>query len=323
MMQSIRYIGQLQLTLVAKKKAVAFSIASILILVLLVSYVPTVYVTTPSGQAIRLETLDKFLQNIIVDAQFALYNAGYRSLISLVSDIENTGIPISDPYASLIELQQFGTSGGVTSTIMVNNTVYDWIQKIEVLADQFDVNLTITPTGLTVDQIDPWSVRCTIFLDIIARDRKTSASWNLTPTVTVFIPIDRFPDPLFIIGTANMYVRDIVKANATPVGPGQTQLHMQQARYIASDNAPSFLSRFSFDFTPSPVGIESIIDLQAMGTVVAVDLTRSRIDHVYFSPATPVVYSVISIHPTFKIDNETAVATSTLDRYGLGLYATP
>jgi hypothetical protein len=305
------------------KKAVAFSIVSILILVLLVSYVPTVYVTTPSGQAIRLETLDKFLQNIIIDAQFAVYNAGYRSLISLVSDLENTGVPILDPSTSMVELQQYGTNGGVPSSIMINNTLTDWIQKIRILADNFDVNLTLNPLIMTVDQVDPWSVRCQVFFELYAVDRKTSASWNLTPTVTALIPIDRFPDPLFIIGTANQYVRDIVPANTTPVGPGQTQLHMQKGHYIASDTAPSFLSRFSYDFTPSVLGIESLIDLQAMGIVVPVDLTRSRVDHIYFTSVLTPVFTVPSIHATFKIDNTSAGSLSTIARYGLELYTTP
>ncbi|MFH1400079.1 MAG: hypothetical protein ABIH41_01040 [Nanoarchaeota archaeon] len=61
------------------------------------------------------------------------------------------------------------------------------------------------------------------------------------------------------------------------------QYHLNSSLYIPSRSAPSFIQRFEGDLTPSPAGIESLVNLQVLADQgVPIDNNRSVVDYLYF-----------------------------------------
>jgi len=82
------------------------------------------------------------------------------------------------------------------------------------------------------------------------------------------------------------------------------ETHLLQGYYVESTEAPSYLMRFSGNFSPSQFGIESMVNLDDLDKQSIPVLERSVIDHIYFSTESTTDYCNIKDMPSwFRIDS--------------------
>jgi len=79
--------------------------------------------------------------------------------------------------------------------------------------------------------------------------------------------------------------------------------HIENSLYTENSNAPSFLSRFEYDLSPSPYGIESMVNLKKFQGL-GINEDSSIIDYHYFPDDGNGDYR-INVTPSWvKIDDE-------------------
>jgi hypothetical protein len=107
------------------------------------------------------------------------------------------------------------------------------------------------------------------------------------------VPITDIKDPLYSVGTLGRSPNPVRGSNVSrpyiTAGGNPTRFLtlVNTSVYVADPDAPSFLMRFTGNLSPSPYGIQSLINLEtfrAQGFVP--DPCRSIVDYRYFNGST-------------------------------------
>ena len=298
------------------KRAVFFTFIAMFIVVLVVAVVSTrdSYRYREKSRAVtaRIRTMNNFIDDFEKDLDREIYIGGYRSLLSMNAYIRQIEDYVEDFDAIFEEILVNGTANGTSMDLMSQDTkgasINSWLARLNDEAAEQNINVDITVNDVTVTQENPWAVIINFESTVVIDDIKSLASWNFDKVYTREISIIGFEDPLFTVGT---YDEVISLINVTPIssldfvtgGGDATNLntHLLGDYYVNNPDAPSYLMRFEGNFSPSPYGIESLIDITALD---APDPDKSVVDHVYFDTTNPTVYCNVSggVPSWFKID---------------------
>ncbi len=263
------------------KKAVAFTIIAVVFAMILsiLFFSQTRYTERDKQEAIetRITTMNDFLNDFYNDADRASYISGYRAFIAMedyLSDPENENVSgvtskgfFINPSKTFIEVFMNGTIGGEFSELMANATFNSYREKVNNISKKIDIVFNATVLNASMTQSDPWSVDMKIDFEIFLNDTKGLATWRLTKKVLTNIPIIDLKDPLY---TVNIGLPVTVKKYPYTEFIGNypgfndttnfTQF-LDQTYFIASNRSPSFVMRFSNELSPSPYGIESMVNI--------------------------------------------------------------
>lgn len=287
------------------RKAFAFTIIAVIFITILgiLFFTQTRYSQRDKQDAIetRISTMDDFLKDFFYDSNRAAYISGYRAFIAMESyltDPSNRDIPgvtsrgfFINPSKTFIEVFMNGTMGGEQILIMDNASFQSYHVKVNNISKKIDIIFNATVIRATMTQKDPWSVDVAIDFHIMLNDSKGLASWNLTKRVVTSIPILELKDPLYSVNTGlpvtikkypyDNFVADYGTFNDTT----NFTRFLEETYFIHTNRSPSFVMRFSNDLSPSPYGIESMVNIPDIVNKKgeAYFGNRSIVDFIYFN----------------------------------------
>ncbi len=262
----------------------------------------------------RIHTMDTFIENLNNDIEKAMYIAAYRGLIAMEEEISTQGAYFNDSGKVFKEAFYNGTIDGENKTVLNSSSFSDYLQSVNITADEIGVNLNINVENISLYHKDPWHVTVKIEFLIHLQDRRGLASWEFTKVKETQVPVTNLRDPVYTVGSNGKFPNVIEKTNITRFindtnnanDTTNLMLHTNNSFYIQSDQAPSYAMRLEGNFNSSPNGIESLVDideLQSQGLSVKTD--RSIVDHVYFQNNVSgynLCDNVINTPTWFKID---------------------
>lgn len=312
-----------------KKKGVFFTFIALFIIILLVALISTKdkyrYREKSNAMLVRTRTVNNFIVDFEKDLDRELFIGGYRALLSMNLYLKDTEQYITDFDSVFEEVLFSGSINGTSFNIMVEEgnqgaDITSWLSRVNEEASKMNLEANLTVHELSVRHISPWEVEVTMVTEVYIRDTKGVASWDYNKTYAKGFSILGFEDPLYIIGTHDKVTNLI---NVTPstefIGAGNDttvlNTHLLNSFYINSTKAPSFLMRFSGNLSPSPYGIESMVNFDDLDLQNILPLQRSVIDYIYFGNASTTDYCNITGTPPlpdwFRIDN------SSISFYGI------
>ncbi|MBW2965604.1 hypothetical protein KY342_00705 [Candidatus Woesearchaeota archaeon] len=259
----------------------------------------------------RVDTMNRFIVDIEKDIERGAYIAGIRAFFELGDYIISTGEYISDLDLSFSELFINGTIDGENSSIMVNNTFTDWIDRIEDEASEIDIIINFTINDISLYQEDHWEVTVDINLTIDMHDKKATSSWKKLKSIKSIINIDGFEDPVYWVETNGIVENGITKTNfsyfVTGMDISNLLSHAYNGFYVEFSGAPDYLMRLEGNLSGSSVyGIESLVDIDRLKDegVPSKDINqKSIVDYIYFGVDNPQRYQVTGAPGWFKVDN--------------------
>jgi len=313
------------------RKGIFFTLIAVSLLgLILFSYSVTYSYTLQEKSAViesRVDSMNRFLQEVDTDMENAIYIAGFRALIGIEDEVANTGTFVTSTEDSFEELFMDGTIDGQNSSVMVNNTFPYWITRIGEEANAVGINLSLNVTGVNISHVDPWTVRVWLIGDLNLSDLKSTASWNQQKEIYADISVLGFEDPSYAVYTSNNVVKRInttvYEGNFTGVATNTTNIrdHVSSTMYANFTGAPSFLMRFENNLTNSTYGIESFVDKAEVSPYHACPTETSAIDSIYWQCDNGIQVWQVANWSGFRIDNETGMGNLTrIERYMLEDY---
>jgi len=288
------------------KKGQLFTISAILIItIFLLSYI--IYNVESDRKSIhnRVDSMNSFVISLKEDLRRQMYITGFRIIFLLEKKIVDTGEPIINLNSSFEEGFYNGTIDSEYQELLYGVTFKNISDSLSDKANRNNLNISLIPYNLSISQEDPWHVKMSLYVNIYVLDKNNLASWNNTETISSYIDITNFEDPLYIIYAKNKnngepYPNKINKSEYIFSDTSITNLSLeyQNSYYIASSLGPSFLDRLEGKTSANHNGIESLVKCEDI-----MFRDRSAVDYIYFSSESPDSSHHISGMPgCFKLD---------------------
>jgi hypothetical protein len=261
----------------------------------------------------RVSTMNNFLFSTEQDLSRHLYISGYRTIFLMEKKIFDTGLEISNLDYLFNETFFSGSFEGGNQEFFDGETLSEIESSINGAASEVGINLSISNPVLNVSQSDPWNVKVTLDYHLLMSDEGNLAHWDKNASISAYIPITNFDDPLYTIETNKLVT---IKITRTPFsnfisGADASNLssHLLNSYYKSSINAPSFLNRLKGDPSASPYGIESFVNLPRLTSEGITVYDKSIIDYIYFSAQNPSpTCSHVGMPSWFKVDSVNTAA---------------
>ena len=254
----------------------------------------------------RVGSLNNFVFFVEEDLPRQLYISGFRTIFLFEKRILETGNYITYFNDTFEECFYNGTLYDETQELMNGATFSEIIDNINIKGDKVNAKVSLSNPSIKIFQEDPWNIKIILTTDMEIEDKSGLVSWNKTKEIIAYIPIEGFEDPLYIVNGNGLVSNKINKTNYTyfvsGVDVSNLQDHLENSNYINSTDAPSFIDRLQGKTSPSDYGIESLVYLPKLPTQKQ-DSSKSLVDHVYFSGATPNLHTVDGMPSWFKIDD--------------------
>ncbi|MBR9700032.1 hypothetical protein GOV09_06240 [Candidatus Woesearchaeota archaeon] len=274
------------------KKSAFFTIVSIILVAgLLFFYVSSNRYSEKERSrviTIRVATMNSFINDIEHDIERGLFISSMRSLIGMTEYVAENGTFYTDFEASFNEAIFNGTADGMPLNLTFNSHFGTWMEKVTDIGSKLDLRITTAGMKVVPFHDDPWRLKVTVIGTINITDRKGLASWKRVLNVTTALDIQDFEDPLYTIISSGKLTNQVIATGVTDFVDGSDAsnliTHANNSLYIASSSAPSFLMRFEGNLSPSPYGIESIVDIPTLQVVAPTlyDGSSSTIDYIFF-----------------------------------------
>jgi hypothetical protein len=291
---------KVRINVIIRRKAVFFTFAAIFLIIILIAIITTTstYRYREKGTAVsaRVMTMNTFISDFEKDVDRELYIGGYRALISVNAYLRQIQgfIPELKPVFS--EILVNGTANGTSMAIMRQEgqgaDIESWLARINEESAKMNIIIRLDIKEVDIVQSTPWNVTVLFNTTVNISDVKNLASWTFNKVYSVQFPILGFEDPLYVVATSDKMANII---NVTPTidfvndsskNPENLYTHLMKSYYINTTLAPSFLMRFSGNLSPSPNGIESMVNLDEYFGQYGYYLSRSVIDYIYFGNQT-------------------------------------
>ncbi|MFP4524088.1 MAG: hypothetical protein ACLFO2_02085 [Candidatus Woesearchaeota archaeon] len=282
-----------------RKKGVAYLLLSLIFVTLL----GTVYLTQEGydhedhheATAARVGTMNSFIGDLHHDLDRAAYISGYRALLGMEEHLSQRGAFFDNQSAMEEAFRQAFLTGGYNGTsfpVLDNASFNDYLQRVDLQASQVGIDVNATVARVRLSQAKPWVVQVRFQGNFTITDERGAAWWEYTKNFTTDVPITGLKDPLYTVNTNGRVPNTITNHTLPPTGyvndtnndTAVLREFTEGSYYRTTDEAPSFLQRFTGDLAADEHGIESLVYLPALsdqGVVVHTD--RSVVDHIYFS----------------------------------------
>lgn len=261
----------------------------------------------------RVDSMNDFVKDLERDMERGLYISSYRSLLSLGEYIIINGEFLNDTETSFKEALLNGTVRGKNASLMVSSTLSEWMEKIELEAQKFNIDANISFSNITIYQDSPWNVKVSADIEFEVKDTTDIASWNRRKKTETSISILEFEDPLYIVNTfgrttnvlnqTNFEGNFTFKVNNATWNVSNLLTHVENGYYTSSPDAPSFLMRFENDLSSSPYGVESLVNIKKMEDYgLVINEESSIVDHLYWEANSDGDYRINFTPSWFKLD---------------------
>lgn len=295
------------------RRAFVFTVIALVVVAAILILARTAQLQFPQSvsAARRASILDSTVYNLEEDLSRVAYIAGYRSLIGLEEHVVNTGEYLMDFDVAFLEMFVNGSVNGTYYSIMDDSTFTSFASRFTQRAQEQGINSQLTAIGVNARHDTPWSIKLEIIVDMQLSDRSGELAFNRTTNITAVVPITDIKDPLYSIGTLGRAPNTIQVSNiSTPyITAANVTTSLQELQntsaYIVSTDAPSFLQRFTYDLTPSPYGIQSLVPIAELAAQsLAIEQCHSVVDYLYFGNTSTSNYVIVNMDPNgFWLDD--------------------
>lgn len=239
----------------------------------------------------RIVAMDNFVEDFNQDVHRASYIAAFRTLLSLEDYVALNGEFFNNTETQFKETFYYGQINGTEADLMNGSSFEDYLQRVNYVANDIGINSSVIVTNISLSQSDFWSIDVVISAVVNISDNHHIASWNFERNYSTNIPIYDLRDPLYSTFTYNRIPNTIRKLDVPYLVNGtdtiNLETHINGSYYIESTDAPSFLQRFENNVSPSPYGIESIVNVGLISAQeVGVCEDCIKVDYMYFNGLT-------------------------------------
>jgi archaellum component FlaF (FlaF/FlaG flagellin family) len=273
------------------KKGIFFSLIAILLAGLTISsflvYNKYKYSDQMDIIGIRITTMNDFLNSVENDLNRALYIASFRTMISMndyIINVNKSGGKLLDNVSQTFEqLMKDGTIGNniEVELLMEDQTMTDWIKKIENISLQIGIVTEINMTSIEICHTSPWKVGITANFTLVMDDDKDIAHWEKNISSETEIEIIGFQDPLYANRTGEY--RKIERTAIAGWNISNLTVFYESGKYITDVSAPNFLMRMEGNLTNDPdnFGIITLVDDDHKSNDIDI-YNRSSVDFRYW-----------------------------------------
>jgi hypothetical protein len=242
----------------------------------------------------RVMTVNEFIKDIDFDSKRVIYISAFRSLIALEDHVARSGHYINNSEELFRVAFYNGTVNGTAVDILVNSTYLDYLQRLNTISRQTGINVDINVTDITLYHDSPWSVNVVVTTHVNVTDSRGLARWEFDKDYETSVNLTNIRDPVYSVSTYGRVPNTIRRTNISDsvfvVGDNDTtglMTHINNSYYHENALAPSFLMRLAGNFSASPFGIESLVNIQEL-IIQGVDYNSSRsvVDYIIFANAT-------------------------------------
>lgn len=255
----------------------------------------------------RIITVNDFIKDVDDDLKKGIRITTTRTLLGLQEYITEQGQFLTNFNNQFEEGFLNGTVEGTNIGLLDESTFTDWASKIKQQADNIDIFINFTILSVALTHSDPWTVNASVKLNISTRDDKGTAKWQRVKTLSASISIFDFEDPLYIVNTDGKVTNTIQQTPYQPFVTGNNVdnlvEHLNGSYYVISNYSPTYLMRMQGDLSSSPLGIESLVNLETLETQGITTESKSTVDAVYFSASTPPDHRINKTPSWFRLDD--------------------
>lgn len=255
----------------------------------------------------RIISVNDFIKDVDNDLQKGIQITTTRTLLGLQEYITEQGQFLTNFDGSFEEGFLNGTVEGSNIGLLDESTFTDWVTKIRQQADSIDIFINFSVQSISLTHSDPWTVNASVEINISTEDKKGTAKWERTKVLFASISVFDFEDPLYIVSTNGKVTNTIQQTPHQPFVNGNNVdnlvEHLNGSYYVESNYSPTYLMRMQGDLGASPLGIESLVNLETLETQGITTESKSAVDAVYFSPAIPPDHRINKTPSWFRLDD--------------------
>lgn len=236
-----------------------------------------------------------FIKGFDQDFERAVQISSIRAMVSLEDHIATSYSFLNNTEDAFKEAIYYGTINGSATLTMGNSTLLNYTEKVSRLSSRFGLNVSINITDIRLNQTNPWFLDVEADADVIINDTSGLAYWNYNKTFYAKVSILNLRDPLYMVHFPSALHNTIRKNNFTYFVSSDNVTynlsnHTIGGFYIENINAPNYIMRMENNYSPSPTGIESIVNIDELRIQDEdhpwIFEDRIKIDFIYFNNLT-------------------------------------
>ncbi|MBI4438971.1 hypothetical protein HY640_03510 [Candidatus Woesearchaeota archaeon] len=300
---------------VTGKKGVFFTLAAVLLLLALAMLVSLQSKYRQPDRAVvetRISTMSDFVGSIEKDMERGLYISAFRAVLSM-EEFVSQGSFLNDSGARFQEAVLTGSIHNRSMVLMQNSTLPDWAARVSGVASGIALIVNISFDSVSVRQSGSWALVAESNMTINVTDTLNTASWSVNSSASALVSIIGLEDPFFVINTQGRALRVI---NSSPfegnyvVGNNTANLVSHIAGfYYTNSTGPDFLMRFEGNYSGSPFGIETFVNVPELQQKGVSQYERSMVDYVYFGNlSTAALYRVNNTYENWLLIDDAHLA---------------
>jgi len=170
-----------------KKKGVFFTFIAVFIIILIVALVSTRntfrYQQKSDAIAIRVSSMDAFIDDYEKDLQRELFIGGYRAFISMNSYVRDIEDYITDFDEVFSEIFINGTANGTEMDLMFQEnqgaSFNSWLERINDEVSKMNFEVFVEIKDINVKHVTPWQIRLNLNVSTQISDISGLANWDL------------------------------------------------------------------------------------------------------------------------------------------------
>jgi len=265
----------------------------------------------------RAELINQFIDNFEKDLSRTLKLSTKSSFESAYNYMKSTGYLGSNFDLRMKELILFGTILGTPQATSEDKTIYSWLEGINLIANQLNINISLDEISIYLTQKDAWTINITMTTNVSISDNLGQLKWNYTLIKNTMLDISNegLPDPVYYIESVGTMENLIKKTNYSTfwynlsgsINVDYLTNHVTNQFYHNNSNAPSFIMRYKGDLSSNEYGIESFVNIVSGSAVctnsVTGDCSVCTTDYQFFSEGCSSPKQIENMEPRFKIDN--------------------
>jgi len=187
--------------------AVLISVPVILFIILYLTTVQTI--KSDVTDLIVSDQLNQLSRGLEKDFGRAVEISGRRAVLDATNTVVTNGTYLTDSTAATEELLNNGTLNGNVSTIMFNNTIKDWVNRVMGIVTKY--NIYLNNSYITISNYDGFNIQGRSILTINVSDQFNKIRIDNTFEKSILIPVTGFEDPLLLLSTNGKVSRLIKK----------------------------------------------------------------------------------------------------------------
>ena len=299
------------------KKGIFFTLITLsLMTALIIIFTPSASVNI-GADILVIKTRVTTLNNFVLDLENYYFEnilrvSSHKAILALILYVRDNGqfADLNELQSRFYEVALNGTINGVSQPIMQGSTINNLLERmVNTSKDTLNVDTGFKVNSINISQFTPWFVN--LRLNIIFSVSSETSSWNVSNfALNADLSIEGFNDTYYLVNTGGMYENKINKTDTFPKGVDEVKDHINYGTYVYYDEAPSFLMRFTNDFSDTSqkkcCGIESLVNPNK----ITPQKDTSYVDYIFWETASDCsnneLYTIKGIsdadYPNFKLD---------------------